>query len=82
MTEVFNFTQDDLLSEDIMILDGQNAIHVWVGQHASSNDKVQAWDIAQVPLFPSHQRRGCYLNLRLCGNLLVIPQKCVVSFSI
>jgi hypothetical protein len=30
-----------------MILDGQNAIHVWVGQHASSNDKVQAWDIAQ-----------------------------------
>ncbi|KAH9566319.1 hypothetical protein CY35_04G125100 [Sphagnum magellanicum] len=47
VTEVFNFTQDDLLSEDIMILDGQNAIHVWVGQHTSSNDKVQAWDIAQ-----------------------------------
>jgi hypothetical protein len=40
-----------------MILDGQNAIHVWVGQHASSNDKVQAWDIAQVPLFPLHQKR-------------------------
>jgi len=78
---VFNFTQDDLLSEDIMILDGQNAIHVWVGQHTSSNDKVQAWDIAQVSLFPLHQRRGCYLNLRLCGNLLVIPRKCVVSFS-
>ncbi len=78
---MFNFTQDDLLSEDIMILDGQNAIHVWVGQHTSSNDKVQAWDIAQVSLFPLHQRRGCYLNLRLCGNLLVIPQKCVVSFS-
>jgi hypothetical protein len=81
---VFNFTQDDLLSEDIMILDGQNAIHVWVGQHASSNDKVKAWDIAQVPLFPSHQKRVLPKleslwelvsdSPKLCGQLLQMTQ--------
>jgi hypothetical protein len=47
VTEVLNFLQDNnLLSEDVMILDCQNATHMWVGQHASNNDEVHSWDIA------------------------------------
>lgn len=48
MTEVHNFTQDDLLSDDIMILDCHNVIYEWVGQHASTEEKELNLDIAKV----------------------------------
>lgn len=47
VTEVFNFEQDDLLSEDVMVLDSYSELFVWVGQHSDSKDKQQAFDIAQ-----------------------------------
>ncbi|KAI0512202.1 hypothetical protein KFK09_012840 [Dendrobium nobile] len=33
--EIFNFTQDDLTTEDVLLLDCHSEIYVWVGQHAS-----------------------------------------------
>ena len=48
MTEVHTFDQDDLLSEDVMILDTYTEIFAWVGQNADPNEKQQAFDIAQV----------------------------------
>lgn len=47
VTEVFNFAQDDLLSEDVMILDTFTEIFAWVGQNTDSKEKQQAFDIAQ-----------------------------------
>ncbi|KAG0601882.1 hypothetical protein M758_11G145100 [Ceratodon purpureus] len=47
MIEVHNFMQEDLLSEDIMILDCHNAIYEWVGQHASRDNKELSLDIAK-----------------------------------
>ncbi|XP_024403822.1 villin-3 isoform X2 [Physcomitrium patens] len=47
VTEVHNFTQDDLLSDDIMILDCHNVIYEWVGQHASTEEKELNLDIAK-----------------------------------
>ncbi|KAI5075352.1 hypothetical protein GOP47_0009925 [Adiantum capillus-veneris] len=47
VTEVFNFAQDDLLSEDVMILDTFTEIFAWVGQNTDSKEKQQVFDIAQ-----------------------------------
>lgn len=47
VTEVFNFSQDDLLTEDIMILDTHSEVFVWVGQHVDAKQKQQALEIGQ-----------------------------------
>lgn len=48
VTEVHNFTQDDLLSDDIMILDCHNVVYEWVGQQASSEEKEHSLDVGKV----------------------------------
>lgn len=45
--EVFNFEQNDLLSEDVMVLDAHNEIFAWVGQNAAPQEKEQALYMAQ-----------------------------------
>ncbi|KAK9159050.1 hypothetical protein Scep_005624 [Stephania cephalantha] len=40
--EIFNFTQDDLTTEDLLILDCQIEIYVWMGNHANVKSKQQA----------------------------------------
>ncbi|XP_008802634.2 villin-2 isoform X2 [Phoenix dactylifera] len=45
VTEVYNFSQDDLLTEDILILDTQAEVFVWVGQSVDSKEKQKAFDI-------------------------------------
>ncbi|XP_024360709.1 villin-2 isoform X1 [Physcomitrium patens] len=47
VTEVHNFTQDDLLSDDIMIMDCHNVLYEWVGQHASSEEKEHSLDVGK-----------------------------------
>ena len=47
-TEIFNFTQDDLMTEDIFILDCYSAIFVWVGKKVDSMDRSQALTIGKV----------------------------------
>ena len=48
MIEVHNFTQDDLLTDDVMILDCNNAIYEWVGHHTTTDEKEHALEIAKV----------------------------------
>lgn len=48
VTEIFNFTQDDLLTEDIFILDCRSDIFVWVGQQVDSKIRMQALNIGEV----------------------------------
>ena len=48
--EVYNFSQDDLLTEDILILDTHAEVFVWVGQSVDPKEKQNVFDIGQVVL--------------------------------
>jgi gelsolin len=45
--EIYNFGQDDLLTEDILILDTHAEVFVWVGQNVDPKEKQNAFEIAQ-----------------------------------
>ncbi|XP_050383825.1 villin-3 [Argentina anserina] len=45
--EIYNFTQDDLLTEDILILDTHAEVFVWVGQCVDSKEKQNALEIGK-----------------------------------
>lgn len=45
--EIYNFAQDDLLTEDVLLLDTHAEVFVWVGQSANSKEKQSAFDIGQ-----------------------------------
>ncbi|KAJ6742869.1 VILLIN-3-LIKE [Salix viminalis] len=47
VSEIYNFTQDDLMTEDIFILDSHSGIFVWVGQLVDSKRKLQALTIGE-----------------------------------
>ncbi|WOK92682.1 villin-4-like isoform X1 [Canna indica] len=47
VSEVFNFTQDDLMTEDIFILDCHSDIFVWVGEQVDSKTRLQALNIGE-----------------------------------
>ncbi|XP_010269772.1 PREDICTED: villin-2 [Nelumbo nucifera] len=47
VSEVYNFSQDDLLTEDILILDTHAEVFVWVGQCVDSKEKQKAFEIGQ-----------------------------------
>ncbi|KAH0937530.1 hypothetical protein HID58_004991 [Brassica napus] len=47
VTEIFNFTQDDLMTEDIFILDCHTEIFVWVGQQADPKKKPKVLAIGE-----------------------------------
>ncbi|KAL1816224.1 hypothetical protein ACET3Z_018798 [Daucus carota] len=47
VTEIYNFDQDDLMTEDIFILDCHSDIFVWVGQQISSTKRKDALLIAE-----------------------------------
>jgi len=46
LEEIHNFTQDDLLLEDIYILDVYNSVFVWVGTEANSEEKLKSMETA------------------------------------
>ncbi|XP_027922178.1 villin-4 isoform X2 [Vigna unguiculata] len=45
--EIYNFSQDDLMTEDIYILDCHSEIFVWVGQQVDPKSKMQALTIGE-----------------------------------
>ncbi|XP_041021377.1 villin-4 [Juglans microcarpa x Juglans regia] len=47
VTEIYNFTQDDLMTEDIFILDIHSEIFVWVGQQVDSKNRAHALTIGE-----------------------------------
>ncbi|KAG2540648.1 hypothetical protein PVAP13_9NG578000 [Panicum virgatum] len=47
VTEVFNFSQDDLLTEDTMILDTHSEVFVWMGQGVETKEKQKAFEIGE-----------------------------------
>ncbi|XP_031503990.1 villin-3-like isoform X1 [Nymphaea colorata] len=47
VSEIYNFSQDDLLTEDTMILDTHAEVFVWIGQCVDSREKQKAFEIGQ-----------------------------------
>ncbi|KAM3354717.1 hypothetical protein ACQJBY_025442 [Aegilops geniculata] len=47
VTEIFNFCQDDLLTEDLMILDTHGEVFIWIGQCVEPKEKQKAFEIGQ-----------------------------------
>uniref|UniRef100_A0A0D9X5Q1 HP domain-containing protein n=1 Tax=Leersia perrieri TaxID=77586 RepID=A0A0D9X5Q1_9ORYZ len=45
--ELYHFTQDDLMTEDVFILDCHSDIFVWVGQQVDVKVRLQALDIGE-----------------------------------
>ncbi|KAE8664089.1 Villin-2 [Hibiscus syriacus] len=45
--EIYNFSQDDLLTEDILILDTHAEVFVWVGQRVDVLEKQSVFEIGQ-----------------------------------
>ncbi|PHT48029.1 hypothetical protein CQW23_12237 [Capsicum baccatum] len=48
VTEIYNFNQDDLMTEDVFILDCHSDIYIWVGQLVEYKNKMQALAIGEV----------------------------------
>ncbi len=46
--EIYNFTQDDLTTEDVLVLDCHTEIYVWIGCHSNVRSKQQALTLALV----------------------------------
>jgi Gelsolin repeat len=44
--EIPNFSQDDLINDDIMILDAYSTIYVWIGNHSNDFEKRGAYKSA------------------------------------
>ncbi|XP_068647081.1 villin-4-like [Aristolochia californica] len=47
VTEIFNFSQDDLMTEDIFLLDTHSEIFVWIGQQVGPKGRMQALTIGE-----------------------------------
>ncbi|KAL3637015.1 Villin-4 [Castilleja foliolosa] len=47
VTEVYNYNQDDLMTEDIFILDCHSDIYVWVGLQVDSKNKSNALSLGE-----------------------------------
>jgi hypothetical protein len=46
--EIYNFSQDDLLTEDIHVLDTHAEVFLWIGQCVDPKEKQNAFEIGQV----------------------------------
>lgn len=50
MDEIKNFDQEDMDEYDIMLLDAQEEVYVWIGKKASENERILAPRFAEVNL--------------------------------
>lgn len=53
MKEIYNFSQDDLTTEDVLVLDCHREIYVWIGCHSSVGSKQEALTLGLV-IFSLH----------------------------
>jgi len=44
--EIFDFSQEDLISDDIMLLDAWNEVYLWIGNGANTDEKKTALETA------------------------------------
>jgi len=46
VTEVFNFSQDDLVNDDVMLLDAHSEVFIWLGHDSNKTEKDEALNAA------------------------------------
>ncbi|KAJ8900010.1 hypothetical protein K2173_024122 [Erythroxylum novogranatense] len=63
--EVYNFSQDDLLTEDILILDTHAEVFIWVGHSVDPKEKQNAFDVGQKYIDMAASLDGLPLNVPL-----------------
>lgn len=75
VSEIFNYSQDDLMTEDMLILDTHAEVFVWIGQSVDSKDKQTAFEIGQVQI--------CFIFFPSCHHVLFFLSNkyCVTIFS-
>ncbi|RWW34763.1 hypothetical protein GW17_00000459 [Ensete ventricosum] len=77
VTEVFNYSQDDLLTEDMLVLDTHAEVFIWIGQSVDSKEKQKAFDIGQV--FGVQGNSFQKKLLHLFGNAMHASEVCFYS---
>ncbi|EEF36749.1 villin-1 [Ricinus communis] len=60
--EIYSFTQDDLTTEDVLILNCHEEIYVWIGGHSNVKSKQQALRLGQKFLETVHPVEGLSLE--------------------
>ncbi|XP_073132087.1 villin-3-like [Henckelia pumila] len=63
--EIYNFSQDDLLTEDILILDTHAEVFVWIGQSVDPKERQNAFEIGQKYLDMASTLEGLSPNVPL-----------------
>lgn len=60
-TEIFNFDQDDLISDDVMLMDAYNELYVWIGASARSEERTMTLELAReyILLVPDDRPKDC-----------------------
>ena len=46
--EINDFEQDDLVTDDVLILDSGDEIYVWIGKDANDNEREKSMELAKV----------------------------------
>lgn len=75
--EIHSFSQDDLMTEDIFILDCRTDVFVWIGQNVDVKTKSQAFTVGEVSVLlfvPDH----CFLWI---ANALDVGRVTAIRFE-
>lgn len=48
LEEIADFTQEDLVEDDVMMLDTGSTVYIWVGKGADEDEKAASFNIAKV----------------------------------
>ncbi|XP_057426776.1 villin-3-like isoform X2 [Lotus japonicus] len=63
--EVYNFSQDDLLTEDILILDTHAEVFIWIGHSVDPKEKQNTFEIGQKYIDMAASLEGLSLHVPL-----------------
>jgi len=56
--EIFDWSQEDLLEDDVMLLDNRNQVHLWIGKGAHPDEIKESQGIAEKYIQAAHDNRG------------------------
>ncbi|KAL8170745.1 LOW QUALITY PROTEIN: hypothetical protein V2J09_022549, partial [Rumex salicifolius] len=85
--EIYNFTQDDLLTEDTLILDTHAEVFVWVGHTVDPKEKQKAFEVGEKYIALAASLEGLPQQVPLYkiteGNELhIMPETDIVTIEI
>lgn len=82
MEEVFNFSQEDVEEDDVMLLDTHDSIFIWVGREANVTEKKEAMQTAIVSEHMAACTLVMYYTSLLQLSVLFFSYKSIFCFII